>query len=359
MERTGKIGTAVAIAVLGLALALYLASRPERRAQRTSSSIAHSVAVVQGADGAPREPATPPRGTTEGTARDDDAFDAATRRHLQALAQGGDARQRLIALRLLAITDPGLRRRAREIAASLRADAPDDELIAMAQTWFCDEPDCTPAERDASRAVAPDNLAAHAEGARAAGSDDGALNAVLADAARTARYDSQYQTLALETIAAFDGLPLPPITPVEREMLRSFGRAPTDANRREARLWGYIAAVPLPALQAYTRPCTPPVSTARARDCQAIFRLMATATTVVERSIALSMLEKLTRSTSGHAYWADAQRDLRWQLHRFASVQTDSLYLAEFMRYGEAIAVQRALQRAGIPLRAPPGWTPR
>jgi len=189
--------------------------------------------------------------------------------------------------------------------------------------------------------------------------DDVAVDALLAAAAAATRYDGQHRTLALEPIPAVDGLSLPPITAAERELPRSAGRGPIEANRRELRLWPYLAAVPLPALQGYTRPCTPPVTSARSRDCQGIFRRMATATTMVERSIALSMLEKLTRGTAGHAHWVDAKRDVRWQLHRFAGVQADGLYWTEFVRYGEAVAVQRALQRAGIPLRAPPGWTMR
>jgi len=247
MQSTRKVAIGVSTVALALAIALCRTPPPELRARPASAIATGAAAVVPGSDGAGRD-AAPTRHRAGAGAADDSAFYEATQRHLQAIAEGGDARQRLVALRLLAITDPGLRRRARDIAASLRADAPDDELIAIAQTWFCDEPDCTPAERDAWRVAAPDNVAAYAKAARAAQADNAAVDAVLADAARATRYDSQYQTLALEAIAAFDGLPLPPITPDEREMLRSLGRAATDANRREARLWAYIAAVPLPPL---------------------------------------------------------------------------------------------------------------
>ena len=357
MKRTFAIG--MSLVAIAIALALLVVDRPDVRPRAADTAAFDAAAAATGVDHATRVLFTPARRPAARRIDGTNAIDAAVRRHMQALAQSGDARQRLIALRLLATDDPELRRRARGIAASLRADAPGDELIAIAQTWFCAAPDCTPAERAAWREAAPDNAAAYAQGAMAAQTDDGAIDALLADAARATRYDSQYRVLALETIAAFDAIALPPPTPAERESLRSQGRTPTDANRRELLLWAHIAALPLPPLRAYIRACTPPVSTVRARDCQAIFRRMATGTTMIERDVALSMLERLTRGSAGHAYWADAQRDLRWQLHRFASVHADRLYVTDFMRHGEVVALQRALQRAGIPLRAPPGWAPR
>ncbi|GAB6195503.1 hypothetical protein PAGU2595_008040 [Lysobacter xanthus] len=298
-------------------------------------------------------------------AQSDDWNDAAQRaveQHARRLAASPDPRQRVLGLRILlgGSTDRVARRKAQAIAAALLAESPDDEVLALAQTWFCDDAGipCTDAQREAWAKAAPDNAAAYLGLLDAHRDDPVAVDALLKRAADGDRYDAQTETLQLETIAAFDGLVLPPLSPTHRAALRTMGFGGDDASVRRMLVQGSVFTLPLPPLGSVTRLCVPPISATRARDCRTVLLRMVGARSLVEHNVAVAMLERLTRGTPEGLHWQAEKRDIRWRMLKFAGVRTDARYWDDFQRLGEVGAIARALQRAGIPLHAPPGWAP-
>lgn len=287
---------------------------------------------------------------------------AAVQRHLERVLREGDPRQRLVALHMLAAgrDDLALRRRARAEAARLHAESPDDPLIAMAQAWFCGGPGdpCTAAELDAWARTEPDNGAAHLDALQRAGARAGEQDALLRRMAAAPRHDTHLHALMLETAAAFDDYVPPPATPALRTRLRELGIGDDSAARRHLVAAGHAWAMPYPQLQGLSRTCRPPLPAARARDCHTVLRRMAHGSTQIERRLAYSLLERLTRGTAEGAYWAAALRRQAWWLHQFTTLETGEAYWDDLLRFGEIGAMQRALARAGRPLDPPPGWRP-
>ncbi|TCZ82025.1 hypothetical protein [Lysobacter sp. N42] len=328
-----------------------------------------SVAAERSSPGAAAEPARS-RGTSRtgrtgeqadaAASREDAVRAAAEERHLRGLLHEPDPRRRLVAMYLLAAKAPDVatRRRMRAAIARLREEAPEDALIAQAQEWLCgDRRDpCSDADRGAWMALEPGNAASHLGPLRAAEGDPARQDAALRRMAQAGHYESHAHALALETVAAFDDYQPPPPGPVEQRFLRGLGLGEGPVTRRQVAAANHAWAMPMPSLSGISRACRPPLPTARARDCRTVLRRMASATTSIERMVALSGLERLSRGTPEHAYWAAASRRQRWQGQQFASIITDAGYWADFLRYGEVEAIQRGLVRAGRPLDPPPGW---
>lgn len=284
------------------------------------------------------------------------ALDAAVRRHFEALARGGDARQKLIALRFLLAgsADPVARRNAQAEASRLLLQSPDDELVALAQTWFCDPRPraCDPASTEAWAKIAPGNAAAWLQPLDSAANEPDRADALLARASRASRWDAQTHMLALETIAAYDDLRLPPIGPGERRLLTSVGFGLTDAERRRFLAASAVFALPLPPLGAITRFCRPTVAASRAASCRTVYVRLATATTLIERMVATAGLARLARTPAEATYWTQRHAELQEMSRRFQELATDARYWNDFVRFGEVEAMHRALQRAGT--AAPP-----
>lgn len=294
--------------------------------------------------------------------REDALRRAAEERHLRGLLAEPDPRRRLIALYLLAQKsgDVAASRRARAAIAALRAEAPDDPLIALAQEWLCNDPRdaCSAADRAAWAQLEPDNAAAHLASLRRAQHDPAAQDALLRRMAVASRYESHLHTLALETAIAFDDYQPPPLGPRERQFLREMGLGEDLATRRQVAAGNHAWAMPFPALAGIGGACRPPLPAARARDCHAVLLRMAGASTQIERVVALGALERLTRGTPEHARWVQAAQRQRWWSHQFASIITGADYWTDFLRHGEVEAMRRGLLRAGRPLDPPPGWRP-
>lgn len=325
-----------------------------------TSTTAHASAQPRPVDGSPST------GTGEGADADIDraaAIEAeALRRHLERVLLEGDPRQRLVALRMLTAgrDDLATRRRARAEAARLHAEAPDDPLIAMAQTWFCggDADPCTAAELDAWARTEPGNGAVHLDALQRAQGRSGEQDALLRRMASASRQDIHMHALMLETAVALDGYVPPPATPALRARLRELGVGDDPASRRRLVAAGYAWAMPYPQLQGLPQACRPPLSAARERDCRSVLVRMARAPTQIERRLAYSLLERLTRGTAEGAHWALALRRQQWWLHQFATLETGEAYWNDLLRHGEIGAMQRALVRAGRPLDPPAGWRP-
>lgn len=354
-RRRGVLAVALTCAVL--ALCWSIARRPEPRAATVHGAASGVIAAANPTQvGAPRRNAyVAPHADGESRATAD-----AVQQHLLAIAASGDPHQRLLALRLLLADhgDPAALQHARELAADLLADSPHDEMIAIAQTWFCGrETPCSPQATSAWRLAAPDNAAAYLGELPASSTDATAVDDLLARAASGGRYDAQFRSMSLETIAAFDDLALPPAGPAERAALRGMRLGATDDDRRRVLASSFVFALPLPPLRGLASACKPPLSSARFANCYAILRRMATATTVIEHTIAVGMLANLTRGTPEGAYWAREQLDARWRSRNVAQLPLDAQYWQDFVHFGEVETVRRALLRAHIPLTAPPGWT--
>lgn len=285
---------------------------------------------------------------------------AALARHLRALLRDGDARQKILALKMLGRHDLASRRRARIEAARILREAPDDPIVAQAQAWFCaGTPEgCSEADMQAWSKVEPGNAAAWAGQINAVKGDPARLDALMAQAAQGAHYESRAHEMALETVAAFDDLQLPPLGRHERRTLQEAGFGLTDAERRRLLSASYVFALPIPAMQGISRACRPPVSVRRARDCRAILVPMARASSLMERMVALGTLEKLMRGTPEGARWAQEARRLRWWYQQFSVLITGDVYWRDFLRLGEVEAVRRALLASGRPLDPPASWRP-
>lgn len=292
--------------------------------------------------------------------REDALREAAEERHLRRLLQEPDPRRRLVALYLLALKTPDLaaQRRARAAIAQLRVEAPDDPLIAQAQEWFCgDRRDpCMDVDLAAWPQVEPDNAASHLAALRRARDDAGQQDVVLRRMAQAGHYESHIHALALEGAAAFDDYNPPPLGPQERRFLRELGVGQDLAARRQVAAGNHAWAMPFPAFEGISRACRPPLPAARARDCRIVLMRMAGGTTLIERMVAFSGLERLTRGTPEGLHWANALRRQRWWSQQFATIVTGASYWQDFLRYGEIEAMRRGLLRAGRPLDPPPGW---
>lgn len=292
--------------------------------------------------------------------REDALRRAAEERHLRGLLAEPDPRRRLVALYLLAQKsgDVVAWRRARAAIARLRAEAPDDPLIALAQQWICaDRRDpCTAADREAWAQLEPDNAAAHLATLERLQGDPAGQDAMLRRMAAGTRYDSHMHAVALETATAFDDYQPPPLGPEERRVLRELGLDDGLAARRQFAAAHHAWAMPFPALGGIGPACRPPLPAGRARDCHAVLLRMSRASTLIERMVAFRALERLTRGTSEHAHWLAAARRQRWQSQQFASIISGPDYWADFLRHGEVEAIRRGLLRAGRPLDPPTGW---
>ncbi len=358
-------GAVVCIACVGLIAGWWLDRRADP-APGTGARAEHSRTVAPDTSPASASAArvTAPGGAAAGpdpSDHDQARIDAAMRMHWERVLREGDARQRLIALRSLAIggfDSEDARRRARSIAAAALAEAPDDPLVAQMQAWFCaDAQDaCTPAQRDAWSRLEPGNAAAFADAITRGQDDPSQLDRLLASAAGGDRYDSHYHSLMLETIAASEDAPLPPMTEGTREGLRSFGLPPTEGMHRRVVAAGAAFALPMSTVLGISRACRPPISAWRARDCRIVLRRMAAAPTLVERSIAYALLARLTAGTAEGVHWALQERRLRWWMQQSGDVVASEAYWEDFLRFGEVEAVRRAMLARHRPLDPPPGW---
>ena len=290
------------------------------------------------------------------------AAGAALDAHFRRVLREGDPRQRLIALRALAVgkRDPRMRQWARAEAARLRAEAPDDPLIALAQGWFCGgaAPPCTPEELGAWERTESGNAAALVDALGRARQSPEQQDILLRRMAAGGGYETHYRALVLETIAAFDNYVPPPPRNGELNALREAGLGTDTAARRQMLATAYVAALPLPPLTGISNACRPPIPTQRMRDCHAVLLRMARAHTLAERMVALSALERLTRGAPENLRWVAEVRRLRWWFQQLGSLLTGPAYWEDFMRHGEVEAVRRALLRAGRPLDPPAGWQP-
>lgn len=358
-------GSVVCIACIGLAVGWWL-HRQSGPASDTGARPEHSRTVAPDASRATASAthAVAPGGASSGAHPSDDdqaRIDAAMRAHWERVLSEGDARQRLIALRSLAIggfDGEGARRRARSIAAAALAEAPEDPLVAQMQAWFCaDAPEaCTPAQRDAWARLEPGNAAAFADAIARAQDDPSHLDRLLARAAGGDRYDSHYHALMLEAVAATEGAVLPPMTERTRDFLRSAGLPATDSMHRRVVFAGAAFALPMSNMLGISRACRPPVSAWRARDCRIVLRRMAGAPTLIERSIAYALLARLTAGTAEGMHWAMQHRRLRWWMQQSGDVVGNEAYWEDVLRFGEVEAMRRALLAARRPLDPPPGW---
>lgn len=347
-----------------------VARRPDHAGAGAGAGLGTGTGATARAGGAPLPDTTASRaGAAQATpaaldaTREDALRRAAEERHLRGLLAEPDPRRRLVALALLAQKsgDLAARRRARMALARLHAEAPDDPLIAQAQTWFCDDgrDSCTDAERDAWSRVERDNAAAHLAALLHAHANPEGQDALLRRMAAAPRFDTHLHALALETATAFDDYQPPPLGAQERRFLRESGLGEGVAARRQIAAGNHAWSMPFPAMAGVSRACRPPLPAPRARDCHVVLRRAAAATsTLIERMVVLGALERLTRGTAEHAHWLAAARRQRWQSRQFASLITGPDYWADFLRHGEVEAIRRGLLRAGRPLDPPTGWTP-
>lgn len=283
--------------------------------------------------------------------------------HWRRLLRDGDPRQRMLALRMLQAgkRDLAARRAAQRQAARIAAEVPDDPLLAIMQRWFCQRlPEgCTGTAREAWSRAEPDNAAARLDMLSDAIDDASRFDAILADAARRERYDSHDLALARETVVLFDEVPLPRMSHEERRLLDELRLPHTDESRRLMMSIGAVAALPMSALAGVSRGCRPPVSPQRARDCRTVLLRMTRATTNIERIVAYSTLERLTRGTAEGVVWAMHNRRLRWWMHQLPMLTTGIDYWRDMLQFGEVEATRRLVLNAGIPLDPPAGWAPR
>jgi len=293
-------------------------------------------------------------------AREEAAQAAALDRYLRGRRDHPDPRQRMIAWYMAAKASPdlALRRRARAELARLRAASPDDPLIAMAQAWLCGPPDspCTPSELDAWSQTEPGNAAAYDDALARAAQSPAQQDALLARMARADRHESRFHELALEVVAAFDDYVPRPTGPAERRLLREWGLQDDVDSRRHVIAAAHAWAMPIAGLHGVGRACRAPVPASRARDCRVVLMRMTRTTTLVERMIAFSLLERLARGTPEAAHWTRELQRLRWWSAQMATLATGPDYWQAFVRYGEVEAMRYLLLRAGRPLDPPPGW---
>lgn len=286
---------------------------------------------------------------------------AAVSRQMRALARDGDPRQQVIALLYLASTspDPAARRRALAQVEQLRAESPDDPILAIALTWFCDPaPGACDPYVEAWSQVEPGNAAAFIGPISRAGRDRERVDVLLAAAAEGDRYDSYSHQLALETAVMFEGVALPPLGPAERQLLQTSGFGVTDAGRRQFHAATVTLAQPLPTFGGVNSVCRPPLPATTAARCRTILVRMARAPMLIERMVAMGALERLAHGTPEASYWANENRRLRWWSSHMGQVMADGHYWGDFLRLGEVEATRRGVLRAGLPLDPPAGWQP-
>lgn len=296
------------------------------------------------------------------SASDAAVFELALQRYLREIARDGDARHRLLALRLLHSNpmDRPARRAATREAARVLAQSPDDPLVALMQRWFCDPipESCSEAQRDAWLRMQPRNAAAHLDALADAQSDSRRFDAALADAARSEVFDSYYLELSREAAVMMEGMPLPPITPEEARFLDEVGEPHTDAARRQVFAGAVIAALPMANLSGVSRGCRPPLPAYRIPQCRAVLMQLARGSTFVERGVAYGTLARMLGGTQEGAYWAEQRRRLHWWTRQAGRITTGAEYWRSVLRHGEIEAMRRAMLSAGVPLEPPPGWQP-
>lgn len=351
------------LVVAALASIAWMAVRDPEAVSAWFPRAGTEASIARGDAARAASPATASSPSTDASASREEAIAAAVlERYFRARLQHPDPRQRLVALRILTVATPDLatRRRARLEAARLHAEAPDDPVIALALEWFCGDAGdpCTAAERDAWPRVDHANAVAHFGALERAADSPAQQDALLARMAASERHDSRIHELALETIAAFDDYAPPPLGPAERRTLREAGHGEDLAARRQFMASQYVWAMPFPSALGVSRACRPPLAVARARDCRAVLLRMAGASTLIERKLAMSLLEQITRGTPESAHWARELQRLRWWSRQFADLITGPGYWQDFIRYGEIEAMRLGLLRAGRPLDPPPSWRP-
>ncbi|WP_157981365.1 hypothetical protein [Cognatilysobacter tabacisoli] len=240
--------------------------------------------------------------------------------------------------------------------------APDDLLVARLEFAHCPRAATACSRTDALarwQRLEPDNAVAWLAGigdATAAGGDEAAA-ALLARAARAEYHDLAYFADAPLVYAELRRMPMPPRSKaLARELGERFGAgAPLgDDDLRAA--W---ASLPSLARQvAMIGPhtlCRAP-GAAVAADCRAVHRLLAAGDTLIERSIGLSTMARLSAGTPDAAYWQEQLRQFNWL--RAASVGPHHPFPATLQRrwaIGEVPALQEWLAAQGR-ATPPPGW---
>lgn len=284
------------------------------------------------------------------------------------LAQRNDAEGRvLFALLYPLAQDPAAGdEAAMEVVAEALGDAarlaPDDLLVARLEFAHCPRA-ATACSRDDALArwqrLEPDNAAAWLAGigdATAAGGDEAAA-ALLARAARAEYHDLAYFADAPLVYAELRRMPMPPRSKaLARELGERFG---ADAPLGDDDLRAAWASLPSLARQvAMIGPhslCRAPAG-AIAADCRAVHRLLVAGDTLIERSIGLSAMARLSAGTPDAAYWQQQLRQFNWL--RAASVGPPHPFPATLQRswaIGEVPALQEWLAAEGR-ATPPPGW---
>ncbi|HKE46638.1 MAG TPA: hypothetical protein VKB52_01120 [Rhodanobacteraceae bacterium] len=247
------------------------------------------------------------------------------------------------------------------------AQAPNDALVQwiVANNYAATEAKMVRVDAALSRleAIEPDNAAVWMQALYRATRqhDDAAASRALAQMAESTRFDEHFADALHAWLAAYDRHP--PAHP-----LPSVRDGDTTLSAAFAMAMSYTTAVAMPSYATITKTCDPAkeaVEGERRTHCEAIGRLLlGRGTTLIARSIGFALLRNLDVLTDSDRA---ENRNLDWYRanvpkgtgYEGGSASVGAAYEADWRRLDDEITVMRnALQRAGLPPDAPPGWTP-
>lgn len=324
-------------------------------------------------------------------------YEQVHRDHVQALAARGDSRSLLAAAELtsgspLAIAPVDVRQR----------DASDDQALALFRAALATEP-VDPlalwlgvsrchgprAESDCDRRALLQRLVEHdadnalvwlylAVDARQAG-DESQASQYFARAAAAPRFDSYDVAYGRFLLDAHEGLEVPPLAP---ELISALLLQATDGQVDDDELpfdlpelldvamMGRWAAFAFPAFNYLTDFCPvkepATMEPSRGDECRALLATMSdTATTLLVKQIGLSYMTQLTRDDVDGAQWLERLRQSNWRQARYIELAQANHgmgpavgYTRRLLAEGELVAMEHAIQSAGMALEAPRGWIP-